>query len=1023
MYNKKLIPIICVLIALLLSTGCDITKNEKLDYISFNIKNETNDAIATAYISFPGSSAWNSIISDPLPNGEIRFVTVSTIHTDSQYKTDLQVITASGVIYTKPSYVLNTNNNGVVTFTTSDVDHTSSRTATLRNNTGQPIAFGFAGFPHSAMLDTLFASELPNGSSRVVTIPASAMNSQYQTELTLATAFGVWYTKPNCVIAHGATINFTSDDFNPDKQWPVSIRNNTGITVTEGFARLPEGTDWVRLFEADMFIGETQSTAIPTIAINSENATDIRLVATNGVWYTKPAFTVLQNALISFSSIDLDNSGPRLITVANNTEAEIGSVSARLPGGSSWEVIFTGTIANGSTRQVTIPISAMDSQWRSDLRLESTFGVWYTRPNLEINYNANIDFSPNDLDLSGPAAVSIENYTGEVFTSGYACIPGGTEWVSIFTTTLSNDSSLFVGIPTVAMNSSRHTDIQLRTASEVLYTKYSISMQQNAVVTFTSADFDLSGPRDAYIKNLTGETLASGFATLPGTTNWVDLFQTTLTSGDSLAVAVPASAINAQSYSSLKMATEDGVLYTKLTSTLHKQTISFTISDIDINTPRTVYITNNTGQTITLGNIRFPGSPSWHPLFTSTISNGGSITASIITTFLDIDEKADLQLKNASGLAFTRLSQPIAHNGSINFTVGDLELTVNLQNNTSGEIASGYAKLSTDSEWTMLFVGNLAVSTSRTVMIPSFVIDEQGQSYLQLRTSAGVLYTKVAQNITPLANIPFTNSNIDPLSPRSVIVQNNTGKTLAVAYAKLPASNGWGSDILQYYILAGTSHELTIPTEALDDQHRTDLMLKTWEQVPYIKLATTINHYATLTFTTNDTRVGKVGSGGGYIFHDKAEVTDGWQYLEAAPVASEALAEWGLHGIDCTGTSTEIGSGAANTATIVSFLVANGEIDKAAQLCDALSIGVFTDWFLPSKDELNQMYINLAAAGIGGFNTSGDFPASYYWSSSAGGVTTLQSWMQRFSDGGVGCNNDEANIRESAMKVRAVRRY
>jgi len=1024
MYNKKLIPIICVIIALLLNIGCDITKNEKLVRISFNIKNETTETISEGFIRLPGTSQWESILTDPLPNGETRFVTISTEYTDSQYKTDLQMITAGGIIYSKLSYVLNTNNNGVVAFTTDDVAPNSPRQVTLRNETGQAITYGFASYPGSAIQDTLFNSTLPTGSSQVVAIPINALNSHFMSDLTLVSQFGVWFSKTNQIIEHRATITFTANDFNPDIQWPVSIRNNTGFTAVEGFVRLPGNGDWIKLFTSDLFTNETQPAGIPTIAINSNNATDIRLVTINDLWYTKPDLVITANAVITFSSSDFDTNGPRAIIIANNTGETITNLFASLPDEQVWECVFTGTIATGSTRQITIPVSVIDSQRRSDIRLESTFGVWYSKFNIEVIHNGNVSFTLSDLDPNGPVAVNIENISGEVFTTGFTRPPGSEEWTNIFTSTLANDNTQLVGIPLVAMNSTHQADIQLRTADEVLYTKYYITMVQNGTITFTTTDFDLTGPRNVVIQNNTEETLSTGFVTLPGTTNWVSLFSSSIIVGGSLTVTVPANAINSQNNSNFQLVSSNGVLYMKSYQTvIHKDIITFTIADIDENNPRNVIITNNTGQTIVLGNIRFPGSQNWSNLFTSTISNGSSITTNISTIYLDIEEKADLQLKNASGVAFTKLSQPIIHNATITFTAGDLELTVNIRNYTGSEIAEVFAKLPSDDEWTNLFITTyISVDATHTVWLPSSLVNEQSQCDLQLRTSSGVLYTKTS-SITPNANITFTNSDIDPLSPRTILVQNNTGKTLGMAFAKLPGRTGWGDNILDTYIQTGTSQELTLQLDTLDELYKTDLMLKTWEEVPFIKLAVSITHYGVVTFTTIDTRVGKIGSAGGYIFYDQAEVIDDWQYLEAAPATSEVLAEWGLHGVDCIGTSTEIGTGLANTATIITHLTTTGETGKAAQLCNALSVGGFTGWFLPSKDELNQMYVNLAESNLGGFDRTGDFPASYYWSSSTAGVTTIQSWMQRFSDGGVGYTNDEGNIRESAMKIRAVRRY
>jgi len=73
-------------------------------------------------------------------------------------------------------------------------------------------------------------------------------------------------------------------------------------------------------------------------------------------------------------------------------------------------------------------------------------------------------------------------------------------------------------------------------------------------------------------------------------------------------------------------------------------------------------------------------------------------------------------------------------------------------------------------------------------------------------------------------------------------------------------------------------------------------------------------------------------------------------------------------------TATAIGTGLTNTNVIISN---QGAGSYAAEICADYSItngGVtYDDWFLPSKDELNQLYINKAA--IGGLTNT------HYWSS------------------------------------------
>src|SRR5437879_2624483 len=53
------------------------------------------------------------------------------------------------------------------------------------------------------------------------------------------------------------------------------------------------------------------------------------------------------------------------------------------------------------------------------------------------------------------------------------------------------------------------------------------------------------------------------------------------------------------------------------------------------------------------------------------------------------------------------------------------------------------------------------------------------------------------------------------------------------------------------------------------------------------------------------------------------------------------------------------------------------------------------DWRVPTKAELNVLFNNLAA--IGGFNLTGAYPGSWYWSASRYDGWT--AWAQRFSDG------------------------
>ena len=134
------------------------------------------------------------------------------------------------------------------------------------------------------------------------------------------------------------------------------------------------------------------------------------------------------------------------------------------------------------------------------------------------------------------------------------------------------------------------------------------------------------------------------------------------------------------------------------------------------------------------------------------------------------------------------------------------------------------------------------------------------------------------------------------------------------------------------------------------------------------------------------------GPAGGLIFYIATDYTSGWRYLEAAPASTDSSAAWSDPHATLIGTDTSIGIGQANTAAIVTAL-SGVETGRAAQLCDALSVGIYDDWFLPSSLELGHMYTELSAYGVGGFS-DGD-----YWSSSEYTADPVYAWNQYFPGG------------------------
>ena len=132
--------------------------------------------------------------------------------------------------------------------------------------------------------------------------------------------------------------------------------------------------------------------------------------------------------------------------------------------------------------------------------------------------------------------------------------------------------------------------------------------------------------------------------------------------------------------------------------------------------------------------------------------------------------------------------------------------------------------------------------------------------------------------------------------------------------------------------------------------------------------------------------------------------------------------EWILGGSTQTtangGTSASIGQGQTNTTAMMNQV---GYTGGAAAVCDEYTITVngiiYSDWFLPSKDELNQMYTNKAAINTtASANSGSNFANGYYWSSTEDDNDI--AWFQIFDFG-----DQNYSIKDFTISVRAVRAF
>ena len=187
----------------------------------------------------------------------------------------------------------------------------------------------------------------------------------------------------------------------------------------------------------------------------------------------------------------------------------------------------------------------------------------------------------------------------------------------------------------------------------------------------------------------------------------------------------------------------------------------------------------------------------------------------------------------------------------------------------------------------------------------------------------------------------------------------------------------------------------------------------------------------TSTYTANSCEyggtcvIGNVAPGGGYVFYVSATtinvatgISSGGIYLATAPQtwsggSIDPNASFGCGSTNIASTSDSVGSGAENTRLINAGCATAGIASRLA--ADSSAEG-FTDWFIPSIDELTLIYNNLK------LNSLSNLQSWNYWSSTQG--TTLsygKYWW--FGSGAVSGQTDKNNSAASNMYVRPIRAF
>lgn len=305
--------------------------------------------------------------------------------------------------------------------------------------------------------------------------------------------------------------------------------------------------------------------------------------------------------------------------------------------------------------------------------------------------------------------------------------------------------------------------------------------------------------------------------------------------------------------------------------------------------------------------------------------------------------------------------------------------------------------------------------------------------------------TAAAKGIWTLAQAAdFVKQGIWPRSPGTPTIGTATAVTFSTATVTYTAPSDLGTGAVTYTATSSPGSYTGTGASPITVSGLSELTAYTFTVTASTPGGTSPASAASNSITTPANVPTVIGQtyGGGYYAGQIGVSSVATHYIVVGPVASaKSTLTWKTSNTSTAGTSSLIDGPANSTAM-------NNASHPAAQFCEGLTIGGYSDWYMPAKNELEVCYYNLKPTTTSNQTSSGinanavparasnytagtpaqttaaafitstgaeAFTAGPYWASTEYGA--VYGWAQDFPNG-----RQYDGSKSSLNRVRAVRR-